>query len=371
MSNSSSSKALAFLEDEELAKTFYEHLASRVSDDDLRKKLSDLSSIEATHSDFWAMFLRSRGYTPTINRIRLKLKTVLLKLTHLLFGTGFIIKLLEHDEINAVRVYIEYVNSGHLSESEKLALRKIIREELVHESELKRIESRFKGLLDYVREVVLGMNDGLVEVLSVTAGLSGTFVSPLYVAIGGLLVAVGGALSMGIGSYVSVKSNVQVKSESMRNIRITVEMEPEYSAAELREHLIRRGFTKELSEMIVSGSMRNTELLSLLLIESKLGQSEEVLEEPMKAGLYTGLSYLIGSAVPLLPYAASIPAPLSTVYSLLSVALTLSLTGFIISVLGGLRIKRKVVELITLSLVAATVTYVIGRTANIVLGIEI
>lgn len=371
MSNSTLSKVLTFLEDEELAKTFYEYLANRVNDADVKRKLNDLALMEATHSDFWRGFLRRRGYTHAASRTKLRLKTALLKLTHMLFGTGFTIKLLEHDETNAVREYIEFINSGLLSESEKLSLRGIIRDELIHESEFEKIESRFRGLLEHVREVVLGMNDGLVEVLSVSAGLSGTFASPLYVAVGGLLVAVGGALSMGIGAYISTKSKVQVKNEMVRNVRITAKMEPEHSAEELRERLVRRGFTRELSDAIVAESLRDIKLLSSLLIESELGHGEETLEEPAKAGLYTGVSYLIGSVAPLLPYVASIPAPFSIVLSLISATFVLSVTGFIISVLGGLRAKRKVAELIALGLTAATVTYTIGRIASAVFGIEI
>ncbi|MEM0015221.1 MAG: VIT1/CCC1 transporter family protein [Zestosphaera sp.] len=371
MSDSLLSKVHSFLEDEELARIVYEYLASRVSDADVRRKLSDLALMEATHASFWKDFLSRRGHTPAVNVTKLRLKAALLKLTHMLFGTGFTIKLLEHDEFNAVRNYMEFINSGPLSESERLVLRMVIKDELIHESNFKKIESRFRGLLEHVREVVLGMNDGLVEVLSVSAGLSGTFTSSLYVAVGGLLVAVGGALSMGIGAYVSTKSNVQIKNEVARNVRVSAEAEPELSAEELREYLIRKGFTRELSDMIVAESLRDPRLLSSLLIESELGQSEEALEEPARAGLYTGVSYLIGSAVPLLPYIASVPPPFSTVLSLISAALVLSVTGFIISVLGGLRIRRKVVELITLGLTAAAATYTIGKMANIVLGIEI
>ncbi|MEM2022028.1 MAG: VIT1/CCC1 transporter family protein [Zestosphaera sp.] len=371
MSDSSLSKALDFLKDEELSRIVYEYLGNRVSDADIRRKLSDLASMEATHSDFWKDFLIRRGCTSTVNVTKLRLKATLLKLTHMLFGTGFTIKLLEHGESNAVRDYVEFINSGLLSEPEKLALRGIIRDELIHESDFKRIESRFRGLLEHVREVVLGMNDGLVEVLSVSAGLSGTFTSSLYVAVGGLLVAIGGALSMGIGAYVSTKSNVQIKNEAVRNVRISAEVEPELSAEELRGHLIRKGFTRELSDMIVTESLRDSRLLSSLLVESELGQSEEALEEPARAGLYTGVSYLIGSAVPLLPYMVLIPAPFSTVLSLASAAFALSVTGFIISVLGGLHIRRKIAELIALGLTAAAATYAIGRIANTVFGIEI
>ena len=52
---------------------------------------------------------------------------------------------------------------------------------------------------------MLGMNDGLVEVLSVSVGLAGVYGNPFYVALGGLIVGIGGVLSMAIGVLISVR----------------------------------------------------------------------------------------------------------------------------------------------------------------------
>ena len=84
-----------------------------------------------------------------------------------------------------------------LDEGEKAEIRRILAEELIHEQELAEEESRFIELLDHVRDMVLGMNDGLVEILSVTAGLAGAYGNPFYVALSGSVVAIAGALSMG------------------------------------------------------------------------------------------------------------------------------------------------------------------------------
>jgi len=60
------------------------------------------------------------------------------------------------------------------------------------------------------------MSDGLVEVPSVTAGLAGAYGDPLHTALGGLIVGFGGATSMAIGSYVSIKSQKEVKEDKSR-----------------------------------------------------------------------------------------------------------------------------------------------------------
>lgn len=336
--------ALKSLLDEELARVFYEYLASRVTDEVLSSRLKELASTEASHINFWRDFLNKRSVKPEIRRFRRLLSLTFFKLTYRIFGLGFIIKLLEHDEVRAIEEYLSMLESSELSDYEKELLASIIRDEVFHETLLEREEETHKTLLEHVREIVLGMNDGLVEVLSVSAGLAGTFVLPLYVFVGGMLVGVGGALSMGIGAYVSSKTSTQIAREKMRYLRLL--------------SIIKSGYYSEKSETKLSYA-------------STRSSDEEVFTNPKKAGLFTGLSYLVGSLVPLFPYLLLIPSPTSILLSFMFSAIALGLTGFIISVLGGIEIKRKILELILLGMIAASVTYLVGRIANILLGIEI
>ncbi len=89
---------------------------------------------------------------------------------------------------------------------EKDKLRRILEDELLHEE-----ESMFKDFMDHVRDAILGMSDGLVEVLSVSAGLAGVYGNSFYVVLGSTIVGIAGALSMGIGAFTSVRAQKQVK----------------------------------------------------------------------------------------------------------------------------------------------------------------
>lgn len=344
MSNGMIETALKSLEDEELAQAFYEYLASRISDEVLSKRLRELASMEASHASFWRDFLKKRGVEPKKRKLRKLLNLSLLKLTYRVFGLGFTIKLLEHDEASAVGDYSSVIESSELSDHERKLLVNIIRDEILHENALKKEEESHKTFLEHVREIVLGMNDGLVEVLSVSAGLAGTFVVPLYVFVGGMLVGIGGALSMGIGAYVSSKTSTQIANERVRYLRLLSVVRSRYGLENLE--------TESIDAGIHDGG-------------------EETSKDPKKAGLFTGLSYLTGSLVPLLPYMLFMPPPISVISSFTFSAMALGLTGFVISVLGGLEVKRKITELIFLGMIAATATHFTGRIANILLGIEI
>ncbi|RLG73076.1 MAG: hypothetical protein DRO23_09555 [Thermoprotei archaeon] len=70
----------------------------------------------------------------------------------------------------------------------------------------------FRDMLDHIRDAVLGVSDGLVEVLSATAGLAGAYGNPLSVAIGGTIVGIAGILSMGIEAFTSVRAQTQIRN---------------------------------------------------------------------------------------------------------------------------------------------------------------
>ena len=182
--------AIESLEDEIFAARIYRRLALMRRVPSLRAVLLEIASMEERHVKYWRKFSERRVVDPSeigVSRFKVALYAALLRL----LGLGLTPRILEMDEREAVS---EIVESPELSEEERAGLAELIEDELVHEQELAREESRLEELLSHVRDAVLGMNDGLVEVLSVTAGLVGAYGDPFYVAPGGLVVGAAGAV---------------------------------------------------------------------------------------------------------------------------------------------------------------------------------
>ena len=117
--------------------------------------------------------------------------------------------------------------------------------------------------------------------------------------------------------------------------------------------------------------MHDKKLLADLVISEEYGLKEEVLENPVKAGIYTGVFYLVGAFVPLLPYFLGIQVAWALPISFIIAGAMLSITGFVIALLGNLSIKRKMIELVIGGLGSATLTFIIGRLASLLVGIEV
>ncbi len=362
--------ARKMLKDELEAALIYGVLARRYRGSPISDKLIEIARIEAGHARFWRKFLEKRGVKPDVvkpSRLKIALYRIILRV----LGLGLTLKLLELGELNAIKMYALMLEHGDLSEEERADLRKILEDELIHEEEFVEEESRLAEFLDHVRDAVLGMSDGVVEVLSVSAGLAGAYGDPFNVALGGLIVGIGGALSMGIGAYTSVRAQREVRLGVLTRLVLAARFIPQVFQSRIMDIMKKKGLPNDVSEKIADTAIKNPDLLQRILAEEKYGIREEKLEEPGRAGFYTGLFYILGAAIPLTPYFLRLDIGIAVPLSFLMAALTMSLVGFIIALTANLDIRKKMIELVAASMGAALITYSVGRLASILFGIEV
>ncbi len=358
------------LRDELEAALIYGHLARRYKETELSEKLEKIAKMEGEHAAFWADFLRKRGINPTDikpRRLRIRLYMLLFRI----LGLGLTIKLLESGEIKAIETYARLLDSPDLSGEEAEKLKKILADELLHEDEFAAEETRLKEFMEHVRDAVLGMSDGVVEILSVSAGLAGAYGNPLNVALGGLIVGIAGSLSMGIGAFSSVRAQRQVRLGVLSRIVLAVKHLPGIFINRVRDYMVRKGFSEDAARVIAEESVSREDLLKRIIAEEEYGIREETLEHPGKAGLYTGLFYIVGAIVPLIPYFLMLPIGIAIPLSFVFAAAMMAFTGFIIAVSANLDVKMKMIELVAAGLGAAAITFAVGKIASILLGIEV
>jgi len=358
------------LADELFASKIYS-MASRIGKEGSTKnRLLRISEMEKNHADFWQIFLKKRGIDPSEIKVS-SLKTMFYVMILRLFGLALTFRLMETGERDAAELYSKMLENPDLDEEEEEAIRKILEEELIHEQELAEEESKFKELLDHVRDAVLGMNDGLVEILSVTAGLAGAYGNPFHVALGGLVVAIAGALSMGIGAYVAARAQRQVHEGILGRVGLAARYAAHVFRERIRRFMIEKGYSGDASLKVADESMKDSKLMARIIAEEEYGLREEKLEKPAAAGLYTGLAYLLSAFLPVLPYFMGLPILPAMLLSLLFAGLALSATGFIIAISADLPVKRKILEMILAGFGSAAVTFLIGKLLSAVFGVAV
>jgi VIT1/CCC1 family predicted Fe2+/Mn2+ transporter len=211
---------------------------------------------------------------------------------------------------------------------------------------------------EWIRDVTLGANDGLVSVLTLLAGVAGA-TSGRVVLIAGIAGLVAGAISMGIGAYVSAKAyRAFYRKELAREIR-EIRETPELEREEIREIYRARGFDGRELETIVERITSNPRVWLKVMMQEELGLSAQF-GRPLGAALAVFAAFVAGGVVPVIPFTflEGMPA-LLTAFAMTGVALFAA--GYFRSWFTGERPLRAGLELVVMAAVGVGVANGIGR----------
>jgi predicted membrane protein (TIGR00267 family) len=280
--------------------------------------LDELIQIEARHVAFW------QGFFGLKDLVRLdpgrRLKLAVLTATCRLFGATAIHVVLEAIEVHGVRKYLR-VWERYQETPLGSAVREVLEDEFKHEDMVVTGAADRRINPDTVRNVFLGLNDGLVEILGAVSGFFAAFGNSLAVLAGGLTVAVAGALSMAAGAYIATGSEAEVRATEEE----------------------RRRF---LGEAVVG----------------------EAVQSPFASALVVGTGYILGAMIPVLPVLFGATGMLPTV---LAAGTTIVVVSAIVAFISGMEVRRRIAQNLVITGLAVVVTYAIGLLAKALWGIGV
>ena len=153
-----------------------------------------------------------------------------------------------------------------------------------------------------VRELIFGLNDGVISTIGFLAGVTATLGDGRTIARAGIAAAIAGASAMGMGAFVSAKSQRAFFQAEIAREAWEIEHMPDHEREEIREIYARHGFTPDEVDMIVRRVTSNPQLWLRFMTREELGLAEEAFDSPARVAVVTGLSYLIGAVLLLVPY---------------------------------------------------------------------
>jgi VIT1/CCC1 family predicted Fe2+/Mn2+ transporter len=154
----------------------------------------------------------------------------------------------------------------------------------------------------FVRELIFGLNDGIISTVGFLAGVTAGVGDLRTIVVGGFAAAVAGAVAMGTGAYVSGKSQRAFFRAEIAREAWEIEHMPERESEEIREIYGRHGFTPDEIEMIVRRVTSNPDLWLRFMSREELGLNDELFESPVRGALVTSLAFLAGALLLLVPY---------------------------------------------------------------------
>lgn len=154
-----------------------------------------------------------------------------------------------------------------------------------------------------VREIVFGINDGVISTVGFLFGILGALAQHQVVLISGLAEVLAGTVSMFVGGYLSTKSQQEFFENEIQREKREIEEMPAKEREEIRRIYQAKGFQdpKEL-DLVVSRITADKRIWLKCMMEEELGLILESMDSPFKVGGVIGAAFLVGGFIPLVPY---------------------------------------------------------------------
>lgn len=218
---------------------------------------------------------------------------------------------------------------------------------------------------NYVRDLILGFNDGLVSVYAIVAGVAGAGLATGQIAIAGIAAATAGALSMGLGEYISTKSQTEYYAAEAQREREHIRKYPDLEHEELREMLAQKDYPARLIEPLAAHIMSDEDRFVDFMMREEFGVGEESERSPFVAMGLVMLAFVVGAILPLVPFLLGIGGlPGLAGASGLSIA-GLFVAGALKAKTSGLAAWRSGLEMTLLGVLAAAITYGVGTLVGV------
>lgn len=155
---------------------------------------------------------------------------------------------------------------------------------------------------DTVRDVVIGMSDGLTVPFALAAGISGAIQSTHIVVAAGLAEVAAGSIAMGLGGFLAARGDSEHYASERRREADEVVSRPEDERQEVREVLISYGLTAESAEPVVQALSADKTKWIDFMMRFELGLEEPDPRRALRSAITIACSYIAGGMIPLFPY---------------------------------------------------------------------
>lgn len=188
---------------------------------------------------------------------------------------------------------------------------------------------------DFLKDIVIGMSDGLTVPFALAAGLSGAVADTSIVTTAGIAEIVAGAIAMGLGGYLAGQTEVEHYEAELKREYEEVERVPEREKEEVREVFADYGLDANMQEAIVEALAKDKDKWVHFMMKFELGLEKPDINRARNSAATIGISYAIGGIIPLSPYFFVDDAILGLKISVVITLLALFIFGFFKSKITG------------------------------------
>jgi VIT1/CCC1 family predicted Fe2+/Mn2+ transporter len=222
------------------------------------------------------------------------------------------------------------------------------------------VESHFTSS-KLVRDIVIGMSDGLTVPFALAAGLSGAVTATRIVVTAGLAEIAAGSIAMGLGGYLAARSDAEHYAKEEAREHMEVQEIPEDEEKEVQEVLEKYGLSVEESAPVVAALRRTPQAWVDFMMRFELGLEKPDPRRALASGLTIAGAYIAGGLIPLSPYFFLSGISRGLVISVIVTIAALGVFGYVKGYFTGTRPLRSSLQTTLIGGLAAAAAFAMAR----------
>lgn len=214
---------------------------------------------------------------------------------------------------------------------------------------------------EIVRDVIIGMTDGLTVPFALTAGLSGVVHSNALIITAGIAEIVAGSIAMGLGGYLSAKTEIEhYETELGREYR-EIEIVPEQEKKEVMDVFADYGLPKNLQIEIANELSKDKKQWVEFMMRFELGMERPDPKRAKQSAFNIGISYIIGGFVPLSAYFFTQTPKEGLIFSAIITIISLFIFGYVKTKLTGINPLQGAIKTVLIGALAAGAAFLVAK----------
>jgi VIT1/CCC1 family predicted Fe2+/Mn2+ transporter len=212
-----------------------------------------------------------------------------------------------------------------------------------------------------VRDVVIGMADGLTVPFALAAGLSGAVDASKIVVVAGLAEIAAGSIAMGLGGYLAARSDAEHYASERKREQSEVVHRPKDEVREVQDVFRRYGLTDKEIEPIIAAFQNHHENWVDFMMRFELGLEKPEESRAYKSAGTIAASYVAGGCIPLAPYLFIHSAHAALAVSASVTAVALAVFGYVKGHFTGAKPLRSAVQTLAIGSIAAAAAFGLAK----------
>lgn len=214
---------------------------------------------------------------------------------------------------------------------------------------------------EFIKDIVIGMSDGLTVPFALAAGLSGAVDSTALVITAGIAEIAAGSIAMGLGGYLAGRAEIDHYDSEQRREFYEVENLREKEVAETKEIFMHMGLTETTVNAAVEELSKDKEKWVKFMMKYELDLEQPDPKRARNSALTIGAAYIVGGIIPLSPYFFTQHPKDGLLYSAIVTLISLFIFGYFKSKLTGQPLFKGALKVMAIGAIAAAAAFGIAK----------